>query len=360
MIDDGSRARRFLLERLESSEAARPDWSRLAASSGNVFATWEWMSAWSTHLGERGTHVLYGWRDTSGPLAAVVPLVVSRRGPLRVVRFAGHGPADELGPVCAPEDRAPALAEAVRHALGDGGGLFLAEQLPRDRDWSSVLDGRVVRREASPVIRSREGGWASYLASKSANFREQVRARERRLRRRYEVAFRRTDDPDRLQDDMGTLLALHRARWGTRESAFRSEAFHRAFAEAALDRGWLRLWFLELDGRPAAAWYGFRFGDVESFYQSGRDPRLERDSVGFVLLAHTIREALDDGVREYRLLRGDEPYKYRFADADPGVVTVAVGRGMLGNATALAGAARHRFARMRSGSRARELSEAGA
>ena len=103
-------------------------------------------------------------------------------------------------------------------------------------------------------------------------------------------------------------------------------AFHLDFARAALARGWLRLWLLELDGQPVAAWYGFRYAGCEWYYQMGRDPRRDRQAVGFVLLCHTMRDAFDAGVREYRLLRGDEEYKDRFATHDPGLATVAVAR----------------------------------
>jgi CelD/BcsL family acetyltransferase involved in cellulose biosynthesis len=94
----------------------------------------------------------------------------------------------------------------------------------------------------------------------------------------------------------------------------------------------LRLWILELDGRPAAAWHGFRVGSVTDYYQAGRDPTYERLSVGFVLLAHTIRAAIEEGVAEYRLGRGAEPFKYRLTDADPGLQSVALVRGIRGRA----------------------------
>ena len=190
--------------------------------------------------------------------------------------------------------------------------------------------GRRLRRRGSPVV-AIDRGWDAYLAGRSANFRQQVRRKERDLRR-HGARFRLTESPDRLQADMDTLFALHRARWQNGDSSFGSdtEPFHREFARLALERGWLRLWILELDGAPAAAWYGFRFGNAESYYQAGRDPRWDRASVGFVLLAHTIREAAGDGMREYRLLDGGEPFKYRFATSDPGLDLVGVGRGPAG------------------------------
>ncbi len=70
---------------------------------------------------------------------------------------------------------------------------------------------------------------------------------------------------------------------------------------------------------------------------------MDRESVGFVLLVHAVRDALESGAREFRFLRGDEDYKYRFADADAPVGTCAVPRGVRGRA-AVALAARRRAA----------------
>jgi CelD/BcsL family acetyltransferase involved in cellulose biosynthesis len=324
----------LLVEPIESLDAVRDEWSVLAEASGNVFSTWEWVSTWRRQRWHDRALLLHACRDAGGRLAVILPLYLASARPVRVARFLGHGPADELGPVCAPADRraaARALAEvAVRTRLG----LLFAELLPGGYPWSAELRGKVVRRDASPTLSL--DGWEQYLAGRSANFRQQVRARERRLARDQALAFRLADDPSRLDDDLALLFRLHAARWGARSPFLRWREFHVEFARVALARGWLRLWFLELDGRPAASWYGFRLGRVESYYQAGRDLARNDASVGFVLLAHTIREAAGDGMREYRFLRGGEPFKSRFADADPGLETVVATRGVRGR---LAGAA---------------------
>jgi CelD/BcsL family acetyltransferase involved in cellulose biosynthesis len=120
------------------------------------------------------------------------------------------------------------------------------------------------------------------------------------------------------------------ARWGPRAD------FHREFAALALERAWLRLWTLELDDRPVAAWYGFRFDGVEYYYQAGRDPGWDHASVGFVLLSHTIRSAFADGIRSYRFLRGGEGYKYRFANRDDTLQTIMASRTTVGHSAAAA------------------------
>ena len=93
------------LEPLDGLSAAREEWTALAEKAGNLFATWEWADAWWSVYGGAGGLALTACRDQSGALVGVLPLYASRRGPVRKLRFVGHGPADQLGPVCAPEDR---------------------------------------------------------------------------------------------------------------------------------------------------------------------------------------------------------------------------------------------------------------
>jgi CelD/BcsL family acetyltransferase involved in cellulose biosynthesis len=54
--------------------------------------------------------------------------------------------------------------------------------------------------------------------------------------------------------------------------------------------------------------------------------------VGFVLLGHTVRAATQDGMTEYRFLRGGEAFKERFGPRDDGLVTVGLARGPAGRA----------------------------
>lgn len=304
----------------EDFDAVAEEWRGLQDAVGNPFGTWEWAAAWRDHLAE-GELVVHGCRRLDGTIAALLPLEVRREGPLRVARWLGHGPADQLGPVCRPVDR-PAAARSLR-ALARAGewDLLNAEALPAEAGWERLLDAPVIAREASPrLCLARHGTWEAWLSSRSTNFRNQVRRRERRLAREHELTIRRGGAAD-----IDTVIDLHETRWAGDSTAFAGAraGFHRDFASRAAERGWLRIWLLELDGHPAAAWYGLRFAGREWFYQSGRDPSAD-GSVGFVLLAHTIREAFADGCSEYRFGLGDEPYKKRFADDDAGVLTTAV------------------------------------
>ncbi len=308
------------------------DWRRLAERAGHVFATREWLQTWWRHHGRAGA-ALVGLVRAEGAPVAIVPLQVWWRPGLPVLRFAGHGPSDRLGPVCAPLSE-PAAGAAVRAAIAAvplRRFVLLAEHVAGDEGFAALTGARPLYAESSPVLRFEQRTWDEFLQARGRNFRQQARRFPRKLAELGAVSYRLADDPDRLQRDMDTLFALHRARWAGAETPFLAAAtFHREFAAQALARGWLRLRFLEIAGRPVAALYGFRFGGAESAYQAGRDPALRE--VGFVLLTHAIREALGDGLAEFRLLRGGAAYKDRFATSDPGLETSGLARGAVAEA----------------------------
>jgi dTDP-4-amino-4,6-dideoxygalactose transaminase/CelD/BcsL family acetyltransferase involved in cellulose biosynthesis len=328
-------------------EALSDEWRRLAEESTNIFATPEWVTTWWRHFGGGRQLLATACRSAAGEVVGILPLYLWTRRPVRILRFLGHGPGDQLGPLCASSDE-PRLARALRGAVAEGPlrcDVLLGERLPGDEGWSGLLGARTLLRESTPLIRFHHDSWEAFLRSLSARLRHEIRHDERKLAGEHALGYRLADDPARLQEDMDTLFSLHQARWGgTSALTGAREAFHREFAARALERGWLRLWFLELDGRPVAAWYGFRFGGVDSFYQAGRDLAWQRSSVGLVLMTHTMRTALEQGAQEYRFLRGGEAYKFRFARDDRALETIALARGAAG-AAAVAGAFSARAAR---------------
>jgi len=304
---------------VDSLDDLKDDWLRLGEVAGHPFATWEWNSIWWRHLGGGKPLQTLVCRDRDGETIAIVPLYSMKAGPFRIARFIGDG--DLRSPVCAPQHR-PAAGEGIRRATRLGGGfpsVVLAERLPGDQGWGELVSGKRVATHPDPVVSLAGTSWDQLLAARSRNFRQQVRRRERRLVEEQALSFRLSTESARLESDLDALFRLHGERWEGESSGVFEGArgeFHREFAAAAQKRGWLRLWLAEIEGETVAAWYGWRFAGSEWYYQAGRDRRFDDLSLGFVLLAHTVREACGDGVVAYRFLDGAESYKWRFADAD--------------------------------------------
>ena len=152
--------------------------------------------------------------------------------------------------------------------------------------------------------------WDDYLASLSPTRRRTVRWEQRKLRRDHTVTLSEYG-PDRWDQGWARLVELHQRRWNGAGVFMtpRVHDLHRSFSRELAERGNLWLTTLDLDGEPAAAWYGFSDRDTVYFCQCGRDPKWQRQRVGSVLLGLMIRRAIECGFRRFDFLRGSEQYK---------------------------------------------------
>jgi CelD/BcsL family acetyltransferase involved in cellulose biosynthesis len=321
----------------EQLRALEPEWRRLAELRGNAFLTPEWFHCWHRHYGEGTVPFVPIVRDREGTLRGLLPLVVSTSGHPRSFRLAGANVGDYFHPVARQQDEAmvgAAAGEAV--AAGEHAWSVLDfGRVAEGSHWvTRLVDGigaRLHRFEGPecllPVLDlGRYGGWEDYLSSRSKNLRSQIRRRTRNLARHHAVRFRFSETVSDLAADMKNFFRLHDLRFG-RQSSLRGErvrTFHRDFASTALERGWLRLSFIEVEGLPIAAYYGWRIGDRQAYFNSGFDPAYGHLSPGIVLQAMAIEHAFEEGVREYDFLLGDESYKLRLADRSREVHTVTL------------------------------------
>jgi CelD/BcsL family acetyltransferase involved in cellulose biosynthesis len=312
--------------------ALEPAWRTLAERRGNAFVTPEWFRA--SLRGGGATPYVVAVLERGEPLG-LLPLAAAG-GRLRTLRFAGAAFGDRFEPVCAPgdEERVAAAAGSALASRRDWAVLAL-DHVDAGAAWTRALvaaGGLAAVRSgpAKPLPYAELGrGWDDYLRGRSRNLRSQLGRKLRALERDRDVRFRETD-PARLAGDLDTLLALHDRRraelGGSSLAGEPARALHREFAVAALERGWLRLWLLEVDGEPVAAWYGWSVGGRYAYYNAGFDPGFGDASVGLLLLARTVRAAAEEGAAEYDLLLGGEAFKYRFATGERWVESLVVTR----------------------------------
>jgi CelD/BcsL family acetyltransferase involved in cellulose biosynthesis len=310
-------------------------WDALLARGGppSPFMTWAWHRAWADAAPAAdvaASHVLVHL-GTQGTVQALLPVGLRRipfhRVPVTALTWAvgDLGCPDHLDALATPEAGWDALASALGELPWQ---VFVLSNLVPNavnaRRLSDVLADRgwVVRRRPLWACPHLELGddWDRYLGTLTSTRRQTLRRKERNLRRDHAMAI--TDyDGDRLDEGWNWLIALHERRWdgsGGGGGAFRDPAvvrLHRRFLAELAAQGQLWLSTLDLDGVPVAAWYGFTCGDTVYFYQSGRDPRCDRESVGLVLMAAMIRRAIERGYRRFDFLRGEDVYKRDWTEA---------------------------------------------
>jgi CelD/BcsL family acetyltransferase involved in cellulose biosynthesis len=313
---------------LSEALALGPDaWDALLgqAKSPSPFMSWAWHRAWadSAPPSEMDASEVLVLRGADGSPHALLPIrlcrIRFRRVWVRALTWAVGDIAcpDELDVLALPEADMRSLAAAVEAMPWQVIILDnLVEGAPNaERLCAALADrGHAIRRH--PLWSCPQLGlprsWDAYLATLSSNRRQILRRKERSLFRDH--AARIVDyEEDRLDEGWGHLLRLHKQRWddagGGAFRDLRSERLQRQFAGEMAKRKRLWLATLDLDGQPAAAWYGFTSDDTVYFYQGGRDPRWKRESVGLVLMGMMIQRAIQRGYRAFDFLRGDDPYK---------------------------------------------------
>jgi CelD/BcsL family acetyltransferase involved in cellulose biosynthesis len=331
---DVTRPRARLLSDRGAIEPLEASWRELAVARGNAFASPDWYWTAIEHYGDGAAPAVVALTDPGRGLVGLLPMVRSARWP-RIARFGGANLGDLFTPV-AESDQLDQVAVAAAPVLAELGCPIVLDNVPRGSGWVEAMRDAAGRRMALTRYRSNtlpridlDGlDWSGYLATRSRNFRSQLGRKRRALGRDRGMNLRLTRDPVCLKRDLDVVFDLHEARWsgrgGSGSLTDASRAFHHSFARKALANGWLRLWILELDSTPIAAWYGWRIGATYAYYLSGFDPRHAKRSPGLVLLAHTIEEAIGEGARTYDLLLGEEEYKSRFATSKIAVETVAL------------------------------------
>ena len=122
-------------------------------------------------------------------------------------------------------------------------------------------------------------------------------------------------EPDRAASALDELMRLHQRRYGSVATAFSTPArrtFHKMAVARMAAAGMARIYRLSSGGRDVALEYDLVFDGKVYAYSAGIDPEA-RGSPGLALTGHIVLTAAAEGLREYDMLRGDEPYKLRFA-----------------------------------------------
>lgn len=163
--------------------------------------------------------------------------------------------------------------------------------------------------------------WEETAKSLGKKMRSNIRYYERLLLKNYEDSHFFCADKETLDAGMTAFFALHQSRWNARWlpgvlGSKKVQAFHRDTAEHFLEQGWLRLHLLKVDETLQAALYCFRYHHKTYYYLGGFSLELSKYSIGTLLTAKAIQNAIDDGCTEFDFLRGDEAYKYKWTSTE--------------------------------------------
>ena len=307
-----------------SFASLQEEWDRLlpASPSNSPFLTWRWQQLWWETFGEGAELLLLVFHQNSQPLG-IAPLM------RREVRLSFIGETDlfDYHDFIVPQGREeafyPRLVEhlaseaweevTLRSLPQESPTLTYLPELARARGWSSHIE----QEDVSPGA-ALPNGWDDYLERLSKKDRHELRRKLRRLQGAAGVSYTVCSNPETISEALGDFLDLM-AQSRDEKRLFLTtprERFLRAIAQEMAQEGALRLCFLEQDGRRMAAALCFDYHGQRFLYNSGFDHEYSSLSVGLLVKALSLQQAITEGLTYFDFLRGDEPYKYDLGGVD--------------------------------------------
>jgi CelD/BcsL family acetyltransferase involved in cellulose biosynthesis len=303
----------------EKLAALESDWLALCQRTPGTtpFQTPMWLLPWWRAFGSNDLTVLASHDEKA--LKTVAPLYIIRDDDSdeSLGLFLGTGISDYLDVV---GDASLVIDEMARLNCQ----LWDLQQLKPSSSMLAALlpagfSENVEDQEACPIL-SIAGAGDDLQNLISTHFRKKIRYYRRALERTGDVTVE-TPTAETLDDLLTALFELHTARWQRRDmpgvlADDASQQFHRDVARRMLNAGMLRMYATRCNERIVAVFYGYAVNETVYYYLSGYDPELEKLSIGTILVAHAIEQAVRDGATTFDFLRGAEEYKYAWGAKD--------------------------------------------
>jgi CelD/BcsL family acetyltransferase involved in cellulose biosynthesis len=298
------------------AEKLERPWQELVSQSDSStpFQSWEWQSIWWKHYAKKrrpNIFCLYEGDD----LVGLMPMMTSR-GAWSTLRAMTSGASDYLHPIARTGYETLLAEQLAEYATGlEEVDLVDLHQIRENQPISGLLQPQKVVHQATCLVLDLPDTFDAYLATLNKSLRYDVRKLDKELFTSGKARIQEIE-LDQVQEGLDAFFETHKKRWRKRglPGAFmgRAERFHREWAEVARQRGWLWLSLLHHEDKIVGTIYAMRFGNACYYYQAGFDPEASAISPGSLLVGYTIRKAINEGLKTFDFLRGDEPYKRRW------------------------------------------------
>lgn len=299
------------------------------SSNNNVFYTPTWQRMWWEEFGSDSQLHLFGF-NRNGVLKGIAPLMISDGQ----ISFVGSSDVCDYMDVVVREGS----EEQVYPCLVD---------LLMELDWQTLVFSGVTAQSATyqrlPDLLKQQGlsvevkaeevcpkielpaTWDEYLAGLRKKDRHELRRKMRRLENAGDASYHVVHNSEAFCDDLEEFLSLlinsraDKAQFMTSE---RKGFFYSALTTMA-EKGYVKLIFLELDGVRVSSAVCFDYNNSFFLYNSGYDLDYSSLSVGLLLKAYCLKEAIEEGKDQFDFLRGAEPYKYHLGAQDEPVYRIS-------------------------------------
>lgn len=190
-----------------------------------------------------------------------------------------------------------------------------------------------VDRSACPY-RLVPSSYKELLDSMQSRFRSTLRSTRRRIEENHKVQFGLHDSEHEFPEALETLFRNHKSRWQAKSQAgvFENERrrnFYRRLTPELYRRGWLRFFYLRIDGAIVAQQYCFERNGNVYLLQEGFDYAFAEANVGHALRSYVMEWLIENKKRCYDFLAGTSRHKQLWSSGTAFDLRITIARGLV-------------------------------
>ena len=307
------------LTRLDFHQGTQKLWENLLSVSAvdTLFITPQWQKVWWEQFGDGAEMLLLGFEGEKH-VEGIAPLA-RRDG---TISFIGGQDLCDYSDFLVSRGAEARFYQSLLERLDreewqtlelsslseDSPTLVYLPPLARERGYNV----EVQQEDVAPGLNLPDD-WEAYLQGLSKKDRHELRRKFRRLCSADEgFRYYKLSDPVEVDGNLEDFFSLMRTSREVKHHFLTRprEQFFRNIAREMAGIGIFKLFFLELRGQRVAAAMCFDYGPARLLYNSGFNPAYGYYSVGLLLKALCVKDAIEDGKDYFDFLRGSEPYKY--------------------------------------------------
>lgn len=325
----------------EEFVSIRDAWNALLerSATNEVFLSWEWMfSWWNTFKDDNKKLLILIGKDSESRFIGIAPFYVEkckyfaikRRNVIRFCSSFETAP-DHMDILCDKEFEQPfpraVFAYLQEHNAewdvisfeGVKNDSIIKNYLMQNGDRLYHLAIEYNPQSGCPYLTINQS-FEEYLSSFSAKTRNTLLRKRRLLLEKeqyeYQIVNSNAVDPEKYMRELFSLHAerARRKKFATTFSGEKVYRFHESLITYLLKDGKIVIAFLSKGSSFLAFYYCIKHNNKYYYYQTGISERGEEKSAGTVLLSLMIERAFKEGCSEFDFLRGDEKYKYFWAN----------------------------------------------
>lgn len=315
--------------------ALEKEWGEVLENDylSNNFMSFEWVRSWWCAYRPEASLRIITVRSSQGGLIGIAPLMIlkdERDGVLcNCLKFIGDGSdeTDHMSFVLHKDHMDAALAgilEVIRKEIN--WDILELNMLPSKSALRTVLQQWVTSNKFSTKTKYIEyakynftGSFEDFFKNLQPRFRTKLRSSRKKLEQSFQVEFG-LHDTDNNQENLERLFVNHTSRWSAKgqHGVFKEQPrrmeFYSLLTREFSKRGWLRFFYLKLDGEVIAQQYCFEYRKTIYILQEGFNSDYSRDNIGNILRSYVYEYCCENGIKSYDFLGYLSSHKKRWSN----------------------------------------------